>query len=109
MSDSRYRVRPLKGSDLIELQRSNLRALLRHLSRELGTWTHVAHKIGFRRSYVLAFMDAIEPGNMALARSIARAVGLSLDDALIGKAPPRKAPALVLVVSAPRRGKWGVS
>lgn len=104
---SRYRVRPLKGSDLIELQRANLRALLRHLFREEGTWIRVARKLSARRAFVLAFMDGIEPGNRAFARSIARAVGLSLDDALIGKAPPRKAPALVLVVAPKRRG--GVS
>lgn len=105
---SRYRVRPLKGSDLIEMERANLRALLRHLFREEGTWIRVARKIGYRRSVVLAFMDGIEPGNRALARCIARAVGLSLDDALIGKAPPRKAPVLVLIKSAPR-GKRGAS
>ncbi|TKD08961.1 hypothetical protein [Polyangium fumosum] len=107
MAASRFRDRPLRGSDLIEIQRANLRALLRHLHREHGTWIAVAHQLGFRRSFVLAFCDGTEPGNMALARSIARAVGLSLDDALAGKAPPRKAPALVLV-AAPRR-KGGAS
>ncbi|MRG90492.1 hypothetical protein [Polyangium spumosum] len=104
MTTSKYRVRPLRGSDLIEIQRSNLRALLRHLHREHGTWTKVAHLVSFRRSFVLAFCDGIEPGNIALARSIARAVGLSLEDALVGKAPPRKAPALVLVSSPRRKG-----
>ncbi|MDI3291019.1 hypothetical protein [Polyangium sp. 15x6] len=93
-----------RRSDLIEIQRSNLRALLRHLHREHGTWIAVAHKLGFRRSFVLAFCDGTELGNMALARSIARAVGLSLDDALAGKAPPRKAPALVLVAPPKRKG-----
>ncbi|MDC0743120.1 hypothetical protein [Polyangium mundeleinium] len=52
----------------------------------------------------LAFLDGTNPGNMALARSIARAVGLSLDDALAGKAPPRKAPALSLVTPPKRKG-----
>jgi len=104
MTNSPYRQRPLKGTDLIEIQRSNLRALLRHLHREQGSWIAVAHKLGFRRSFILAFCDGTEPGNMALARSIARAVGLSLDDALMGKAPPRKAPSLVLV-KAPKSPK----
>jgi len=104
MAASKYRVRPLRGSDLIEIQRSNLRALLRHLHREHGTWIAVAHLLGFRRAVVLAFCDGTEPGNMALARSIARAVGLSLDDALAGKAPPRKVPALSLVTPPKRKG-----
>ncbi|TKC89172.1 hypothetical protein [Polyangium fumosum] len=95
---------PLYPGGLVEIQRANLRALLRHLHRELGSWILVAHKVGFHRSVVLAFCDGSEPGNMALARSIARAVGLSLDDALAGKAPPRKAPALVLVSSPRRKG-----
>jgi len=104
MAASRFRERPLRGSDLIEIQRSNLRALLRHLHREHGTWIAVAHLLGFRRSFVLAFCDGTEPGKMALARSIARAVGLSLDDTLAGKAPSRKAPALVLVTPPKRKG-----
>ncbi|MDI1437060.1 hypothetical protein [Polyangium sorediatum] len=104
MAASRFRARPLRGTDLIEIQRSNLRALLRHLHREQGTWIAVAHKLGFRRSFVLAFCDGTEPGNIALARSIARAVGLSLDDALAGRAPPRKAPALSLVTLPKRKG-----
>ncbi|MRG92545.1 hypothetical protein [Polyangium spumosum] len=95
---------PLYPGGLVEIQRSNLRALLRHLHREHGTWTKVAHLVSFRRAVVLAFCDGTNPGNMALARSIARAVGLSLDDALAGKAPPRKAPALVLVSSPRRKG-----
>ncbi|MDC0742610.1 hypothetical protein [Polyangium mundeleinium] len=104
MAASRFRDRPLRGADLIEIQRSNLRALLRHLHREHGTWTKVAHLVSFRRSFVLAFCDGSEPGNIALARSIARAVGLSVDDALAGKAPPRKAPALSLVTPPKRKG-----
>ncbi|MDC3962657.1 hypothetical protein [Polyangium jinanense] len=92
------------GSGLIEIQRSNLRALLRHLHREQGSWVRVAHALGYRRAVVVGFFDGTEPGNMALARSIARAVGLSLDDALAGKAPPRKPPSLVLVTSPKRKG-----
>ncbi|MDI1429612.1 hypothetical protein [Polyangium sorediatum] len=99
-------IAPLYPGGLLEIQRANLRALLRHLYREHGTWIAVAHLVSFRRSFVLAFCDGTEPGNMALARSIARAAGLSLDDALAGKAPPRKALSLVLV--APRR-KGGAS
>ena len=93
-----------RRSDLIEIQRANLRALLRHLHREQGSWVRVAHTLGYRRAVVLGFFDGTEPGNMALARSIARAVGLSLDDALTGKAPPRKAPALSLVTPPKRKG-----
>ncbi|MDI1447275.1 hypothetical protein [Polyangium sp. 6x1] len=104
MAASRFRVRPLRGSDLIEIQRSNLRALLRHLYREHGTWTKVAHLLRFRRAVVVGFFDGTEPGNIALARSIARALGLSLDDALAGMAPPRKAPALALVTPPKRKG-----
>ncbi|MRG92821.1 hypothetical protein [Polyangium spumosum] len=95
---------PLYPGGLVEIQRANLRALLRHLHRELGSWILVAHKIGFRRYVVLAFCDGTNPGNMALARSISRAVGLTLDDALAGKAPPRKAPVLSLVASPKRKG-----
>ena len=97
-------VAPLYPGGLLEIQRANLRALLRHLFREHGTWIAVAHAVSHRRSVVLAFLDGTEPGNMALARSIARAVGLSLDDALAGKAPPRKAPALSLVAPPKRKG-----
>ncbi len=104
MMTSRYRDRPLRGTDLIEIQRANLRALLRHLHREQGSWVRVAHTLGYRRSVIVGFFDGVEPGNMALARSIARAVGLSLEDALAGKAPPRKAPSLVLVASPKRKG-----
>ncbi|TKD10456.1 hypothetical protein [Polyangium fumosum] len=93
-----------RHSDLIEIQRANLRALLRHLHREQGSWVRVAHTLGYRRAVVVGFFDGTEPGNMALARSIARAVGLSVDDALAGKAPPRKAPALTLVASPRRKG-----
>ena len=93
-----------RRSDLIEIQRANLRALLRHLHREQGSWVRVAHTLGYRRAVVVGFFDGSEPGNMALARSIARVVGLSLDDALAGKAPPRKAPALVLITPPKRKG-----
>ncbi|TKD05106.1 hypothetical protein [Polyangium fumosum] len=97
-------VAPLYPGGLLEIQRANLRALLRHLHRELGSWILVAHKVGFRRAVVLGFCDGTNPGNMALARSIARAVGLTVEDALAGKAPPRKAPALMLVASPRRKG-----
>jgi hypothetical protein len=92
---------------LNEMQRANLRALVRHLFREQGTWIRVARVLGYRRSAVLAFMDGIEPGNRALARCIARALGLSLDEALIGKAPPRKAPVLVIVAPLKARKRKG--
>lgn len=60
--------RPRRRSDLNELQRANLRARVRHLFHELGTWISVARVLSMRRKYVLAFMDGIEPGNRALAR-----------------------------------------
>jgi len=84
MTSSPYRVRPYRGTDLIEMERGNLRALLRQLRREHGSWVRVAHSLGFRRSTVVGFFDGVEPGNMALARSIARATKLSLEDALGG-------------------------
>lgn len=94
---SHERRRPPRRPDLTEIQRANLRALVKHLFRELGTWIRVARAIGYRRSYVLAFQDGIEPGTRAFARKIARAVSLTLDAALLGKAPPRKIPVLVIV------------
>jgi len=81
---SPYRARPLRGTDLIEMQRGNLRALLRQLHREMGSWVRVAHSLGFRRSSVVGFFDGSEPGNMALARSIARAANLTIEAALDG-------------------------
>jgi hypothetical protein len=84
MMTSSYRVRPLRGLDLNEMQRANLRALLRQLRRE-HSWTVIAQLLSFRRAYIRDFFDGIEPGNMALARGIAAASELDLDVALDGR------------------------
>ncbi len=84
MMTTEYRARPLRGTDLLEMQRSNLRALLRQLRREHGSWIRVARALRMRRSSVKGFFDDVEPGNMALARAIATATKLDLDVALAG-------------------------
>ncbi|MBK9265400.1 MAG: hypothetical protein IPM54_37145 [Polyangiaceae bacterium] len=84
MSTSPYRQRPLKGRDLNEMQRSNLRALLRQMRREHGSWIVIARLLRIRRSTIKAFFDGDEPGNMALARGIAAASELELHTALAG-------------------------
>lgn len=83
MMTSPYRTRPLKGRDLNEMQRANLRALLRQLHREYS-WITIARLLGFRRAYIRDFFDGNEPGSMALARGIAAASELDLDVALQG-------------------------
>jgi len=85
MMTSPYRARPHRGTDLVEMQRSNLRALLRQMRREQGSWVRVARLLGIRRASVKGFFDGDEPGNMALARSIATATNLDLDVALAGE------------------------
>jgi hypothetical protein len=85
MMSTDYRARPLRGTDLVEMQRSNLRALLRQLHRELGSWIAIARLLRIRRSSVKGFFDGIEPGNMALARGVAAASELPLDVALDGR------------------------
>jgi hypothetical protein len=84
MMSTDYRARPLRGTDLVEMQRSNLRALLRQRHRELGSWVAIARLLRIRRSSVKGFFDGDEPGNMALARGIAAASELDLDVALAG-------------------------
>jgi hypothetical protein len=83
MTTSPYRARPHRGTDLNEMERANLRALIRQLRREYS-WITIARLIGFRRAYIRDFFDGIEPGNMALARGIAAASELDLDAALDG-------------------------
>lgn len=85
MNASPYRARPHRGTDLVEMQRSNLRALLRQMRREHGSWVRVARALRMRRSSVKGFFDGDEPGNMALARSIAAATNLELETALDGR------------------------
>jgi hypothetical protein len=77
--------RPLHRGELFELQRSNLRALLRQLYREKRTWLAVTNSLGIRRSIVRAFMDGKNPGDMTLAQRVALASGLDLDVALAGR------------------------
>lgn len=84
MNTSPHRARPLRGTDLVEMQRSNLRALLRQMRREQGSWIRVARALGMRRSFVKGFFDDVEPGNIALARAIATATKLDLDVVLAG-------------------------
>ncbi|MBK9259819.1 MAG: hypothetical protein IPM54_08275 [Polyangiaceae bacterium] len=84
MMTSPYRSRPLKGRDLNEMQRANLRALVRQLRREYS-WITIARLLGFRRAYIRDFFDGNEPGSMALARGISAASELDLDVALDGR------------------------
>ncbi len=78
----------MRRDELNELRRANLRALLRRLHERLESWVAVAHVVGFRRAVVVTFFRGEHEGNMALARGIARAAGLSLEDALAGKPIP---------------------
>lgn len=84
MNASPYRTRPSKGRDLNEMQRANLRALLRQMRREHGSWIVIARLLRMRRSTIKGFFDNVESGNMALARGIAAASELDLDIALDG-------------------------
>jgi len=80
-----YGDRGSRPNGLTELDRANLRALLRTLFRQHGTWVKVAHLLAFRRETVKGFFDGKLDGNMALARSIANVVKLDIEDALDGR------------------------
>ena len=69
--------------NLNEMQRANLRALLRQL-RCQHSWIVIARLLSFRRSYLVKFAECDEPGSMALARGIAAASELDLNVALDG-------------------------
>jgi uncharacterized membrane protein len=84
MNASPYRARPHRGTDLNEMQRANLRALLRQMYREHKSWIVIARLLRIRRASIMAFFAGDEPGNMALARGIAAASELDLDVALDG-------------------------
>jgi len=84
-----YIPKPPRPEGLIAIDRANLRALLRHLHREMGSWVRVAHAVGFRRGVVKAFFDGEHEGHVALGKGIARACGLSFQDAIAGL-PPKK-------------------
>lgn len=85
MNASPYRARPLRGKDMTEMQRSNVRVLLRQLYREHGSWIAVARVTRIRRATIEGFYHDDEPGNLALARAIATATKIDLDVALDGR------------------------
>lgn len=85
MNASPYRQRPNRGKDMTIMQRSNVRVLLRVLYREHGSWIHVARKLRIRRASIEGFYHDDEPGNLALARAVAKAAKLDLDVALDGR------------------------
>lgn len=64
---------------------SNLRVLLRQLYREQDSWIGVARALRMRRTTVESFYYDERPGNIALARTIAKATGLELETALDGR------------------------
>jgi hypothetical protein len=67
------------------MQRSNLLALLRVLYREHGSWIAVSRVTRIRRKSIEGFYHDDEPGNLALARAVAKATNLDLDVALEGR------------------------
>lgn len=74
-----------RPNGLTEMDRANLRALCRVLYRRHGTWIAVAHRLAFRRETIVRFVGMTFSGNMALARTIARACGLTVEEALDGR------------------------
>lgn len=85
MNASTYRARPHRGKDMNEMQRSNLRVLLRVLYRAHGSWIAVARVTRIRRKSIEGFYHDDEPGNLALARAVAKATNLELETALEGR------------------------
>ena len=85
MNASPYRVRPLRGKDMTEMQRSYVRVLLRQLYREHGSWIAVARVTRIRRKSIEGFYHDDEPGNLALAHAVAKTTGLELEPALEGR------------------------
>lgn len=85
MMTSPYRQRPLRGKDMTEMQRSNVRVLLRVLYRQHGSWIAVARVTRIRRKSIEGFYHDDEPGNLALARAVSKVVGLDLETALDGR------------------------
>jgi hypothetical protein len=67
------------------MQRSNLCVLLRVLYREHGSWIGVARALRMRRTSVESFYYDERPGNLAIARAIAKATALDLEVALDGR------------------------
>lgn len=85
MNTSTYRQRPHRGKDLTEMQRSSVRVLLRVLYRIHGSWIAVARVTRVRRKSIEGFYHDDEPGNLALARAVAKATSLELETALDGR------------------------
>lgn len=85
MNTSPYRVRPHRGKDMTEMQRSNVRVLLRVLYRLHGSWIAVSRVTRIRRKSIEGFYHDGESGNLALARAVAKATDLDLDVALEGR------------------------
>lgn len=83
MSTSFVRQPARKGFTV--MQRTNLCVLLRQLYREHGSWIGVARALRMRRASIEAFYYDEKPGNLALARAIAKATKLDLDTALDGR------------------------
>ena len=85
MNTSPYRQRPHRGKDMTEMQRANIRVLLRVLYRLHGSWIAVARVTRIRRKSIEAFYHDGDPGNLALARAVATATKLDLVVALEGR------------------------
>lgn len=67
------------------MERANLCVLLRQLYREQGSWIAVSRVLRIRRTSVESFYYDERPGNLALARAIAKATGLDIEVALEGR------------------------
>lgn len=80
-----YGDRGPRPDGLNEMDRANLRAILRAMHRKHGTWIAVAHLVSFRRDTVVRFVGQTYSGHMALARAVARAVGLTVEEAIEGR------------------------
>lgn len=64
---------------------SNLRVLIRTLYREHNSWSGVARALHMRRASVESFYYDERPGDIALARAVAKATKLELETALEGR------------------------
>ena len=86
MSATSSRTRPrARRNGLSVMAESNLRVLLRQLYREHGSWIGVARVLRMRRASVESFYYDERSGSLALARAVAKAVGLDLQVALEGR------------------------
>ena len=83
MSTSTVRQPARKGFTV--MQRTNLCVLLRQLYREHGSWISVARAVRMRLASIEPFYYDEKPGNLALARAIAKATKLDLETSLDGR------------------------